>query len=101
MSARSEDKTSKKYGSELNAIKQTVLKHKTKLKRANVDFVPPILDGDEAKWKAIRIECDTMLEKTRRRAQKNTRVTLSIRFKPNRKLILILKITIKAILNFN
>ena len=78
--------TSKKYGSELNAIKQTLLEHEAKLKRDNVDFVLKTLDGDEANWKAIQSECDAMLEKTRPLEDELKRTLISdvsIRFKPD------------------
>ena len=56
-------KTNKQLESELAAIKQTLDEHGDKLKRDNVYFILKTLDGDEAKWREIQSECNTMCEK--------------------------------------
>ena len=56
---------SKTLASELAAIKQKLIGYECKLKKANVDFILKTLDGDQAKWKAIQLECDTLLEKAK------------------------------------
>ena len=53
----------KTLASELDAIKQAVVGYKSKLKKDNIDFLFKTLDGDEAKWKAIQLECDALLSK--------------------------------------
>ena len=51
--------------SELEPINRTLKEFDSKLKNDNLDFVLKTMDGDEAKWKQIKIECETMLAKTK------------------------------------
>ena len=47
----------------MDAIKQTLVEHESALKTKNLDFILRTLDGHEAKWKEIRSECDTLLNR--------------------------------------
>ena len=55
--------TNETLPSELDAIKQALVDHKDKLKKDNLDFLLKTLDGDDAKWKQIRSECNALLKK--------------------------------------
>ena len=56
-------KTNKAIESKLDAVKQTLTEHESKLKKDNLDVELKTLDGDEAKWRAIQSECDALSEK--------------------------------------
>ena len=55
--------TNKTLESELTTIKHALVGYESKLKKDNIDFLLKTLDGDEAKWKAIQLECDALLTK--------------------------------------
>ena len=55
--------------SELEAIKKTLKDHESQLNKDKLDFVLKTLDGDEAKWKDIQCECNTLCEKMRSLAE--------------------------------
>ena len=70
---------------ELDAIKQTLVEHESALKKKNLDFILRTLDGDEAKWKVIQLECDTLLERIKSLGEElNERIVADhmIQFKP-------------------
>ena len=54
-----------KTNKRLDSIRQTLLDYEAKLKEDNVEFTLKTLDGDQAKWKKIQSEFDSMLEKAR------------------------------------
>ena len=56
-------KMSKTLDSELEPIKQALKEFDSKLKKDNLAFILKTLDGDQAKWKEVLIECDTLMEK--------------------------------------
>ena len=58
-------KTNKLLENELDAIKQTLIDHESKLKTDNVDFLLKTQDGDEAKWREIQCQCNTLLSTIR------------------------------------
>ena len=58
-------KTNKTPQSELNAIKQELMQHLTKLKKENLDFILKTHDGDEANWKDLHSKCNILLETTK------------------------------------
>ena len=58
-------KTSNTLIHDLDALKQKLIGHESKLKKDNLDFVLKTLDGNETKWKAIQAECNNMLEATK------------------------------------
>ena len=51
-------KANKQLASELEAINRTLVEHKSKLSKDNLDFIIKTLDGDEDKWKSIQAECN-------------------------------------------
>ena len=58
-------KANKQFKSELDAIKQTLIGHESKLNRDIVNFQLKTHDGDVAKWKAIQCQCNTLLSTIR------------------------------------
>ena len=58
-------KLNKTLDSKLEPINQALKEFDSKLKRDNLDFIIKTLDGDDAKWKEIQIECEAMLAKTK------------------------------------
>ena len=48
---------------QLDAIAQELIEHEGQLKKDNIDFQLKTLDGDDAKWKAIQLECNLLLAK--------------------------------------
>ena len=78
--------TDKKLESELAAIKHALIGHECRLKINNVDFLLKTLDGDEAKWKAIQLECDALFAKIEPLCEELNRKIVgdqSIQFVPN------------------
>ena len=78
--------TNEQLERELEAIRQTLLEHEGKLKKDKWEFTLETLDGDEAKWKEIRSECNKLLETTKSLSEElNERIVgdQMIRFKPS------------------
>ena len=48
---------------ESDAIKQTLIEHRSKLKKESLDTILMTLDGDDHKWKEIQLECNILLTK--------------------------------------
>ena len=59
-------KTNWQLESDLNEIKETLIGHENKLKRESLAFLLKTLDGNDAKWRKIQIECDSLLKNIRR-----------------------------------
>ena len=58
-------KTNQTLHSQLEPISQTLKELASKLKGENFDFMLKTLDGDQAKWKEIQIECQTLMDKVK------------------------------------
>ena len=58
-------KMSKTPGNHLEPINQTLKEFGSKLKRDNIDFILKTLDGDDNKWKDIRMECCILFSKVK------------------------------------
>ena len=72
--------------SELAPIDQKLKEFELKLKRDNLDFILKTLDGDQAKWTQIQIECDAMLAKVKSLDEQLNGILLGderIGFRPN------------------
>ena len=79
-------KANKTLVSELAAIKKALIDHKSQLKKDNVDFILKTLDGNEAKWRSIQSDCETMLEKAKSLGNDLGKQTIGdqmIEFKPS------------------
>ena len=83
-------KTSSTLVSDLNAIKQKLLEHESKLNKEKLEFILKTLDGNEAKWKNIKTECQILLEKTKILGEElKDRIVgdQMIEFKPNKSFV--------------
>ena len=78
-------KTNKLLENELDAIKQTLIDHESKLKTDNVDFLLKTLEGNEAKWRAIQSECKTLWNTIKSSAEEMKQLVGDqlVRFWPN------------------
>ena len=80
-------KRNKQLESQIDAIKQTLIGHENTLKKDNVVFILKTLDGDEAKWKSIQTECNTLLGKINARGEELHERVIGdqvIQFKPGK-----------------
>ena len=58
-------KTSSTLEGELEAIKQTLLKHESEMKAKQLNVCLKTLDGDDTTWREIQAECSRLLETTK------------------------------------
>ena len=78
-------KTSSTLEGELEAIKQTLVKHESEMKAKQLDFLLKTLNGDDTKWREIQAECSRLLETTKLLEEEiNRKVVFNqkIEFKP-------------------
>ena len=57
--------SNRKCANVVETIQHALAQHKSKLERDNVSVALKTVDGDEAKWRSIRAECNAMLDKVK------------------------------------